>query len=146
MLFCVGVVCGLVILVVRRTAKVCFFFFLMSRRPPRSTLDRSSAASDVYKRQELIPGIVDFFRPILIGQGVDDIPGLWARMYHCGNFWCRVGLGSAVLNGMEAAPVSYTHLRTHETVLDIVCRLLLAKKHTPDTSTISSTRPATTSP
>ena len=27
------------------------FFFLMSRRPPRSTLDRSSAASDVYKRQ-----------------------------------------------------------------------------------------------
>ena len=29
-----------------------FFFFLMIRRPPRSTLDRSSAASDVYKRQE----------------------------------------------------------------------------------------------
>ena len=28
------------------------FFFLMIRRPPRSTLDRSSAASDVYKRQK----------------------------------------------------------------------------------------------
>ena len=26
-------------------------FFLIIRRPPRSTLDRSSAASDVYKRQ-----------------------------------------------------------------------------------------------
>ena len=26
-------------------------------------------------------------------------------------------------------PVSYTHLRAHETVLDLVCRLLLAKKH-----------------
>ena len=25
-------------------------------------------------------------------------------------------------------PVSYTHLRAHETVLDIVCRLLLEKK------------------
>ena len=25
--------------------------------------------------------------------------------------------------------VSYTHLRAHETVLDIVCRLLLEKKH-----------------
>ena len=25
-------------------------------------------------------------------------------------------------------PVSYTHLRAHETVLDLVCRLLLAKK------------------
>ena len=32
---------------------LCFycFLFLMIRRPPRSTLDRSSAASDVYKRQ-----------------------------------------------------------------------------------------------
>ena len=29
------------------------FFVLMIRRPPRSTLDRSSAASDVYKRQAL---------------------------------------------------------------------------------------------
>ena len=29
------------------------FFVLMIRRPPRSTLDRSSAASDVYKRQEV---------------------------------------------------------------------------------------------
>jgi D-galactarolactone cycloisomerase len=24
-------------------------------------------------------------------------------MYHCGNFWCRVGLGAIVLNGIEAA-------------------------------------------
>ena len=30
--------------------------------------------------------------------------------------------------GHEQAPVSYTHLRAHETVLDIVCRLLLEKK------------------
>src|SRR5428012_13851 len=30
---------------------VIFFFFLMIRRPPRSTQSRSSAASDVYKRQ-----------------------------------------------------------------------------------------------
>ena len=27
------------------------------------------------------------------------------------------------------APVSYTHLRAHETVLDLVCRLLLEKKN-----------------
>ena len=27
-----------------------------------------------------------------------------------------------------ASPVSYTHLRAHETVLDFVCRLLLEKK------------------
>ena len=27
-----------------------------------------------------------------------------------------------------SVPVSYTHLRAHETVLDLVCRLLLEKK------------------
>ena len=31
---------------------------------------------------------------------------------------------------MSWAPVSYTHLRAHETVLDLVCRLLLEKKKT----------------
>ena len=30
-----------------------------------------------------------------------------------------------------AGPVSYTHLRAHETVLDLVCRLLLEKKKKP---------------
>ena len=30
----------------------------------------------------------------------------------------------------RADPVSYTHLRAHETVLDLVCRLLLEKKKT----------------
>ena len=32
-----------------------------------------------------------------------------------------------------AGPVSYTHLRAHETVLDLVCRLLLEKKNTDNT-------------
>ena len=33
-------------------------------------------------------------------------------------------------------PVSYTHLRAHETVLDLVCSLLLEKKkHTTPTQT-----------
>src|SRR5665254_19637 len=31
---------------------ILFFFFIMIRRPPRSTRVRSSAASDVYKRQQ----------------------------------------------------------------------------------------------
>ncbi len=56
-----------------------------------------------YFAPETVPAIVDFFKPILIGQNVDDIPELWRRMYHCGNFWCRVGLGAIVLNGIEAA-------------------------------------------
>ena len=52
---------------------------------------------------EVVPGVVEFFKPILIGETVDDVPELWRRMYHCGNFWCRVGLGASVLNGIEAA-------------------------------------------
>ena len=52
---------------------------------------------------EVVPEIVEFFTPILIGRNVDDIPELWRRMYHCGNFWCRVGVGVTVLNGIEAA-------------------------------------------
>ena len=32
------------------------------------------------------------------------------------------------LQAPDPDPVSYTHLRAHETVLDIVCRLLLEKK------------------
>lgn len=52
---------------------------------------------------EMVPAVVEFFKPILVGQNVDNIPELWQRMYHCGNFWCRVGLGAIVLNGIEAA-------------------------------------------
>ena len=35
---------------------------------------------------------------------------------------------------VQHRPVSYTHLRAHETVLDLVCRLLLEKKKTTNTS------------
>ena len=81
----------------------------MIRRPPRSTLDRSSAASDVYKRQAQqrpqgqAPG-----RPA--GRGNQDR-----------------GQGDDEQKDGDVA-VSYTHLRAHETVLDLVCRLLLEKK------------------
>ena len=81
----------------------------MIRRPPRSTLDRSSAASDVYKRQvlEVALGV-----GVVVGEhgGVDVHDDL-------------VAIGRT-----GADPVSYTHLRAHETVLDLVCRLLLEKK------------------
>ena len=43
----------------------------------------------------------------------------------------RIGLGF----NEEYRPVSYTHLRAHETVLDLVCRLLLEKKKNTHTNT-----------
>ena len=36
--------------------------------------------------------------------------------------------GAGRKTGAGVAPVSYTHLRAHETVLDLECRLLLEKK------------------
>jgi L-alanine-DL-glutamate epimerase-like enolase superfamily enzyme len=51
---------------------------------------------------EAVPPIVEFFAPILIGADA-PVDELWQRMYRCGNFWCRVGLGASVLNGIEAA-------------------------------------------
>ncbi|WP_460413935.1 hypothetical protein, partial [Staphylococcus aureus] len=37
-------------------------------------------------------------------------------------------LGIGILISMFTATVSYTHLRAHETLSDLVCRLLLEKK------------------
>ena len=39
-----------------------------------------------------------------------------------------------LLAGLKS--VSYTHLQAHETVLDLVCRLLLEKKHESITTTV----------
>ena len=80
----------------------------MIRRPPRSTLDRSSAASDVYKRQD-----TQLLRPQSQLRNREQV------------FDLRRQEAEAI---DHLYPVSYTHLRAHETVLDLVCRLLLAKK------------------
>ena len=91
----------------------------MIRRPPRSTLDRSSAASDVYKRQILSRMKRNGFEI--------EAQARWSeRLNQIGNF------------GMFPISVSYTHLRAHETVLDLVCRLLLEKKNN-NTCNVTST-------
>src|SRR5665811_1539301 len=38
------------------------------------------------------------------------------------------GYPTRLYDAIASGPVSYTHLRAHETVLDLVCRLLLEKK------------------
>ena len=86
-----------------------FIVFLMIRLPPRSTQSRSSAASDVYKRQ--------LVHLALLGE---ERFRLRAREPH--------PFDGEVLGDDLPHPVSYTHLRAHETVLDLVCRLLLEKK------------------
>ena len=136
----------------------------MIRRPPRSTLDRSSAASDVYKRQIKNKEVCPFCLNRTKGNSPKRLDGLYEGY---GNFWilkCKKGhewnrLEFEFLNGKQQKiiyqsklsgyslitsttiisgyslttpttinSVSYTHLRAHETVLDLVCRLLLEKK------------------
>ena len=81
----------------------------MIRRPPRSTLDRSSAASDVYKRQAENGTVTNT-------QGMQ---------YYVDPY---VNYLSDKQTRHSLRAVSYTHLRAHETVLDLVCRLLLETK------------------
>src|SRR5664280_2431134 len=50
------------------------------------------------------------------------IPFSSARKWNAASFGVH---GTWVLGAPEMVPVSYTHLRAHETVLDLVCRLLL---------------------
>ena len=38
----------------------------------------------------------------------------------------------------DAGAVSYTHLRAHETVLDLVCRLLLEKQQSYEQTALNS--------
>lgn len=54
---------------------------------------------------EVIPAIVEFFKPILVDQDILETPieTLWQRMFLCGNYWGRTGLGPAVLAGIESA-------------------------------------------
>ena len=42
--------------------------------------------------------------------------------------WRFAGYSISRVKARELGTVSYTHLRAHETVLDLVCRLLLEKK------------------
>ena len=84
----------------------------MIRRPPRSTRVRSSAGSVVYKRPGLgkvCPGRRDCRKR----GGAEPPPDL------------REKTSQKQTQGSLAA--SYTPLRAHETVLDPVCRLPLAK-------------------
>ena len=99
----------------------------MIRRPPRSTLDRSSAASDVYKRQSLYMGFV--YNQL---GGVYELAEDYERSYNYLQKSLEIKLKFYDKYSMQLMntykTVSYTHLRAHETVLDLVCRLLLEKK------------------
>ena len=115
----------------------------MIRRPPRSTLDRSSAASDVYKRQALNLELARNMDETRDQKKMDEQISLNPDFYDLSRFKGDDNFRSTVVwkdvqtkllfqkyqSKYGVTTVSYTHLRAHETVLDLVCRLLLEKKN-----------------
>eukprot|EP01015_Nassula_variabilis_P006991 TRINITY_DN1531_c0_g1_i9.p1 TRINITY_DN1531_c0_g1~~TRINITY_DN1531_c0_g1_i9.p1 ORF type:complete len:131 (+),score=90.22 TRINITY_DN1531_c0_g1_i9:1-393(+) len=120
------------------------FFFLMIRRPPRSTQSRSSAASDVYKRQinaeymgnyqklqnifskNKMPGkqggtVKPLKKPKKEAAELDESDVAFKQKQKE-----EAKAVQSLAAGIKA--VSYTHLRAHETGRNLVCRLLLEKK------------------
>ena len=57
--------------------------------------------------------MVDFFLLLMLAGAGDELQGIKRGIME---------MADAIIT------VSYTHLRAHETVLDLVCRLLLEKK------------------
>src|SRR5665811_705636 len=120
----------------------------MMRRPPRSTRVRSSAASDVYKRQNVLShkggalwhtqypnhwisrnvfGLSTFDDGNkLISRSFNTVINTncpWLLFAGGGPGFLKMAINRNLMNRIKS--VSYTHLRAHETVLDLVCRLLL---------------------
>ena len=100
---------------------MCFFFF--QAEDGIRDLVRSRGLGDVYKRQ-------DRTRADCFGHAdVELHAGCTGLLEHVLNEHPERDVRDhsfGVVDGV--GPVSYTHLRAHETVLDLVCRLLLEKK------------------
>src|SRR5665809_156254 len=95
----------------------------MIRRPPRSTQSRSSAASDVYKRQH-----VD---RVNAGPGNDSIVAVGTRArarINCGSGVDTVRIVPAERRFLKGCERVLIVRRAHETKANLVCRLLLEKK------------------
>ena len=65
-------------------------------------------------------------RALVLAHGMTDNGKCWSRLATVLEDRFDIVAYDARYHG----PVSYTHLRAHETVLDLVCRLLLEKKKT----------------
>eukprot|EP00657_Telonema_sp_P-1_P007764 TRINITY_DN27938_c0_g1_i1.p1 TRINITY_DN27938_c0_g1~~TRINITY_DN27938_c0_g1_i1.p1 ORF type:complete len:161 (+),score=42.54 TRINITY_DN27938_c0_g1_i1:114-596(+) len=81
---------------------------------PRRNQDRTMVALDTMRRRcTFLPIIDQKCHEVSMGVAFDMLPHLYGQKFLCTS---------------PIIAVSYTHLRAHETVLDLVCRLLLEKK------------------
>ena len=103
----------------------CVVVFFFQAEDGIGDLVRSRGLGDVYKRQRR--GVV---HQLPGEQRRTDARHAGAAGCHAGNRRapCQYGLSRLLSRWRAVRAVSYTHLRAHETVLDLVCRLLLEKK------------------
>ena len=112
---------------------VVVFVFLCQAEDGIRDLVRSRGLGDVYKRQvfggaesgrscQRCHYLQACFRSRAVCIHADDRVAV--------HFQSQDEVVDGLSHRIEGVPVSYTHLRAHETVLDIVCRLLLEKKTT----------------
>ena len=100
----------------------------------------------MYKRQDLD---ITTFAPLSVKTSLDlheilaeDTPAIWQSRPvaggETGKSLREMVERAAALKAerLDQKPVSYTHLRAHETVLDLVCRLLLEKKKHTSTNAV----------
>ena len=109
----------------------CFFFF--QAEDGIRDLVRSRGLGDVYKRQGYIGlELGSVYRALGTKVSVVEMmPGLLPGADRDLVNYLSMRIKKSFAEVMtKSKAVSYTHLRAHETVLDLVCRLLLEKKNT----------------
>jgi L-alanine-DL-glutamate epimerase-like enolase superfamily enzyme len=56
-----------------------------------------------YFAPQSVPALVDFYKPVLIGEDPRAIDLLWRKMYNASIYWGRTGAGLSTISGIEMA-------------------------------------------
>lgn len=56
-----------------------------------------------YFAPEVVPAVVDYYAPLLVGRDPDDIAALWRAMFQSSYFWGRTGAALSVISAIDIA-------------------------------------------
>src|SRR5665811_2610296 len=101
--------------------------------PPNRNVVRKPSAhsigvSKVRDPPHIVPIQLKNFTPVGTAMSMVMMAKNGSSTWPVAYMWCAQTLTERAAIAIVAKTVSYTHLRAHETVLDLVCRLLLEKK------------------
>lgn len=81
----------------------CLFATALVRIETDGGHDGLGEATLGYFAPDVVPALVDWFKPVLVGEDPMDIERLTAAMLQSGIFWARAGAGRSVISGVELA-------------------------------------------